>query len=393
MKVAFVIHRFSRDIAGGSEKLALKFAESNASSWDITVLTTTSKDYLKWDNYYPVGEDSSFYDLKVIRFPVERERDFDAFSQTSWERGVTNYSLSKEEERKYFEDQGPYVPKLKDYVEDHRDDFDCFIFFTYLYYTTAVVIQSVLDKSYLFPTAHDEPPFYFMRTFSPIFKGLKGIFYLSDAELNHIASTYKIPSRVKKIHIRIPLQSYSALNNEDVYHCEEKFSPLIGRDYFLFVGRATIAKNILDLIHCFVEMKKKYPEDRSLLVFAGSMEVDWKQHRDILNFGYVSEIEKQWLLTSSRVVINPSLQESLSIIIFESWLAGTPVLVNGRCPATRDLCGKAKGGLYYHSLSMFQTLLKWFLDHPHRGRYLGKLGHKYVSSHYLNDSALKVSDL
>ena len=38
-----------------------------------------------------------------------------------------------------------------------RDNYEAFIFVTYLYYTTAVGIAEAKEKAILIPTAHDEP--------------------------------------------------------------------------------------------------------------------------------------------------------------------------------------------------------------------------------------------
>src|SRR5881409_1848078 len=101
MRLACVIHRFGADIAGGSEGHCRLIAEHLAASHDVTILTTCARDHITWANHYPAGE--SFVGpaspkpgtgdvgpdggragrLRVIRFPVARERDMRRFMDLS----------------------------------------------------------------------------------------------------------------------------------------------------------------------------------------------------------------------------------------------------------------------------------------------------------------------
>ena len=42
--------------------------------------------------------------------------------------------------------------------------------------------------------------------------------------------------------------------------------------------------------------------------------------------------------------------ESFSIVIMESWLCGTPILVNAHCPVTVEHCQNSQGGLFFKEL-------------------------------------------
>jgi len=62
----------------------------------------------------------------------------------------------------------------------------------------------------------------------------------------------------------------------------------------------------------------------------------------------------------------------------EAWLAGTPVLVHGHCPVTRDHVMRSNGGLYFSSAAEFGGAIDWFFDHPHERQQMGELGRAYV---------------
>lgn len=46
------------------------------------------------------------------------------------------------------------------------------------------------------------------------------------------------------------------------------------------------------------------------------------------------------------------------MVVLESWLAGTPVLVNGGCHPTRDHAADSNGGLWFTSYAEFEVALE-----------------------------------
>ena len=80
---------------------------------------------------------------------MERRRnieEFDALSSKVYNhRGFD----SLPDEIRWMELQGPYCPRLIDYIKAHRQSYDVFIFMTYLYYTTYFGLQQVPERSML----------------------------------------------------------------------------------------------------------------------------------------------------------------------------------------------------------------------------------------------------
>ena len=95
-----------------------------------------------------------------------------------------------EQEEQWFEMQGPHVPELIDYIKDHADDYEAFIFMTYLYYTTVKGLPLVKDKAILISTAHDEPPIY-LKTFDTLFQMPKALFYLTVEEKKFVERKFR----------------------------------------------------------------------------------------------------------------------------------------------------------------------------------------------------------
>ena len=89
---------------------------------------------MTWKNEYK--EDIEWLnDVKIRRFGVVAERNIDTFSNVSMSIR-NNYSgdeeLQEAVENMWIDEQGPLVPDLVEYIKNHKDDYDVFIFFTYL---------------------------------------------------------------------------------------------------------------------------------------------------------------------------------------------------------------------------------------------------------------------
>lgn len=380
MKIGVVVQRYGPHFAGGAEYLAGIYARYLAKGNQVTVFTTCARDYHTWDNAYPEGiseEDG----VAVHRFATVTSRDFTAFSQFSYANEINAFQLNPDDEESYFAQQGPLVPSLVDHLETSYHEYDAFIFFTYLYYPTVMGLPKVAAKSYLVATAHDEPPFYFLRTYAPLFHSLKGIIYLSEEEQRLINRTYKVPGNVKEIPGRFGLDEPPVLSDADDERLRAKYADILENRYFLYLGRASSTKNCLEMVHAFSQAKHKLQE-RVSLVFAGSMDLDLPERSDINYVGFVDEKEKSFLLRNALALVNPSPSESLSLVLLEAWNHGTPVIANGNCTVMKELIQESCGGLYYQSAAVFEALLMWCLTYQAEGLQLGEQGQQFVRAQY-----------
>ena len=95
-----------------------------------------------------------------------------------------------------------------------------------------------------------------------------------------------------------------------------------------------------------VTYKERFPGPLAL-VFAGEPHDPIPSHPDIVELGVVDAATKQALLTHATTLVSPSPNESLALVVLEAWSAGTPVIVNGAAPVTRDHCVRSGGGLWF----------------------------------------------
>jgi glycosyltransferase involved in cell wall biosynthesis len=110
--------------------------------------------------------------------------------------------------------------------------------------------------------------------------------------------------------------------------------------------------------------------------------MDVPRHRKIRALGYVDENRKQALLRDASVLVQPSRFESLSLVLLEAWLVGTPVLVNGGCSVLREQVVEAGGGLYYENGDEFREALTYLLSRPRIGRALAGAGRAFTAENY-----------
>jgi len=154
VKIAFIIQRYGAEVLGGSEHLCRLVAERLAASHEVEVLTTCARDYTTWANEYAEGMDR-VRGVTVRRFANAQTRDLAAFNRFSDRIFSTEHTRADELE--WLEQQGPWCPSLIEYLRRNQQQYDVFVFFTYLYAPTVLGLEIAPQRSVLVPTAHDEP--------------------------------------------------------------------------------------------------------------------------------------------------------------------------------------------------------------------------------------------
>ena len=102
----------------------------------------------------------------------------------------------------------------------------------------------------------------------------------------------------------------------------------------------------------------------------------------ILDAGYVDEDLKHDGYAASLALCQPSVNESLSIVLMEAWLAGTAGLVNGRCAVTADHCARANGGLAFRDYYEFEECIHLLLERRGLREALAAGGRRYAETEY-----------
>jgi glycosyltransferase involved in cell wall biosynthesis len=74
--------------------------------------------------------------------------------------------------------------------------------------------------------------------------------------------------------------------------------------------------------------------------------------------------------------------ESLSIVLMEAWLEGTPAIVAAGSEVMRDHVARSGGGMTFASYDEFRAAATRLLDDPGERERMGALGRAYALEEY-----------
>lgn len=375
-KIALVNQRYGLEVNGGSEYYTRLIAERLTDAFEVEVITTKAMDYTDWANRYTADEED-INGVHVRRFTVEKPRakDFNEYN-ASYLRRVSEGDRDEAAEQVWFDKQGPYCPSAVDYIRAHKDDYDAFIFVTYLYYLTVMGMPEVAEKSIFIPTAHEEP-FIRFKLFEWLFPMPKAYVFLTDEEKALVQDlfpeTKEIDCRVMGTGVEVPCKP-------DGEAFRRKFG--ITENYIVYVGRIDEGKDCPTLFKYFMEYKKRRPDSSLKLVLMGKAVCEIPKHQDIISLGFVSEEDKFSGISAAKALVLPSKFESLSISVLEAMTLSVPVIVNGVCEVLKGHCTKSNGGLYYMNYFEFEGILDYIFTHDKEYSSLCRNAAEYIEKNY-----------
>ena len=148
MRVAFVVQRYGAEVAGGAEALCRDTARALVRAGeDVTVFTTTARDYLNWEPFYPAG-DWMDDGVRVRRFAVEPpdpKRSADLVRHLGLSPGDPSL------EAEWAKAQGPVSRDMLNALWE--ESYDAVACWTYLYATSQLAMPLVRDRAVLVTTA------------------------------------------------------------------------------------------------------------------------------------------------------------------------------------------------------------------------------------------------
>ncbi len=372
MRVAVVVPRYGTDVLGGAETQTRGFAEAAIQKgWDVEVWTTCARSHYTWENFYPEGS-CEINGVKVQRFPVVWQ-DQDQWAELEVKLAYQGFLTPAE--TYIWLNSGPHSPLLYAHIARYAADFDVIVALPYAMPLIHYAAWSAPDYTVMWPCLHDEPYAYLEAT-RLLLKSVWGVMFNSPEEAE--LSLQRLRARINR---------YAVLG-EGVSLKTNSPKPLRSEvnKSVLYVGRLEEGKNLPLLDEYMERYCAKRREIR--LVIAGDGPVKPPANRAFVYLGFVSEEEKASLYTNALVLCQPSLRESFSLTIMESWLAGRPVLVHEDCPVTRGHVQRSNGGLWFRTYEELAGALDWFLEHPDLAARMGENGRRYVLANYTWEAIL-----
>ncbi|MCP5053841.1 MAG: glycosyltransferase family 4 protein [bacterium] len=370
-KIGIIVQRYGIEINGGAEYHARLIAEKMCRYMDVEVFTSTAHDYITWAHHYPEGR-QLVNGIPVHRFPVRRPRDPERFGKL--QEFIFSEEHTIEDELKWQEEQGPFVPELLDELEQRQKEFNHFFFFSYRYYHSYYGVKRFGRKAVLVPTAeHDEVVY--LRLFKDFFNLPGGIVYNSHEEkeiIHNVSGNETVPGDIVGVGSEIPPR-FSPRSFRDKFNLHQP--------YFIYIGRLDQNKGVPELLDFYVRLLEE--EDIPLtLVLMGKSVIEIPEHPRIKYLGFMQDEDKFDALKGAEFLVIPSQFESLSMVALEAWAVGKPVVANGRTEVLQGQCKRSNAGLWYTNYQEFKEVLLLLSENQPLKEIMGRNGEVFFKTNY-----------
>ena len=371
MKIAYVTVRYGPDIVGGAEQACRQLAEHLAADGvDVSVHTTCAVDAVTWADVMAPGRTiEAGVDVHRYRSRSGRDRAFEAYSSAVLQDPAHQ---PPDVEQRWLDRQGPVCPDAV--AGAASSGADLVVCTPYLYWPTVETIATVGPKVVLHPAAHDEAPIR-LPIFARTFAGARGLAFYTDAERRLVERLWPALVATPQLVVGLGIDADAgAAADPDAFRSS---SGLGERPFLLCLGRVDDGKGVRLLARYFATYKRRRPGPLAL-VLAGPVVHQPDDHPDVIVTGPLTEADKWSALAAADLFVNPSANESFSIVLLEAWAVGRPVLVNARCGATAEHARRSGGGLAFNGYATFEACLDRVLGDPLIGAALGRAGRDYV---------------
>lgn len=399
-KICFVVCQYGKEVNGGAEIHCKMLAERLSPTYEVDILTTKIVNYNTFEEYYTQSKEE-INGINVIRFscrPYDRHEHGTLRKKSKWARKLRrtlfrigllefcaniipkwNFGVAKETEM--LKTHGFYSPDLLQYLEQKKKEYKAIIVMSYPYPSSIFGALIAPHKTILIPTAHNEGDL-FRSIQTNVFTAVANIAFNTEEE-RALAKRIFGKKMAKNSIVAVGVETDS--NTEEAETVHQKFN--IDGQYMHFFGRVCDSK-MGKLIPWFVGYKAKYPGDFKL-VLTGRLFQDKVDHPDIIYTGFVSEEEKIALIKSAAFVVNPSKNESLSLLLLEAMKMGKTALVNGQSDVMKGHCIKSDyAANYYTSQSDFEKKVHAYVSTPAIANTVNGKAIAYVNRHYNWDNIM-----
>ena len=375
MKVVYVTVRYGAEIVGGAEQACRQLAEHLAGAGvDVEVHTTCALDAVTWADAVPPGRTiEAGVEVHRHRSVAGRDPGFEAYSTAVLEDPAHQ---PPDVQQRWLELQGPVCPEaVAGAVGSGADLIVCT---PYLYWPTVSTVGKIAGLGIpvvLHPAAHDEAPIR-LPLYAPMFAAADGLAFYTDAERRLVERLWPSLASKPQSVVGLGIEPDAGVG-ADPAAFRSIVAGLGDRPYLLCLGRVDDGKGTRVLARFFSTYKRRRPGPLAL-VLAGPVVHQPDPHPDVFVTGPLSEAAKWSALAGADLFVNPSANESFSIVLLEAWAVSRPALVNARCGATAEHARRSGGGLAFAGYATFEASVDRMLRSPEVAAALGRAGHEYV---------------
>jgi glycosyltransferase involved in cell wall biosynthesis len=369
MRLLWVVPRFGSATVGGAERLVGGLARrALPDDWTSEVATTCAVDHETWANVLEPGE-SREDGLLVRRFRVG-PRDDNRYWQL---HGLIQSSQADYADELEWLANSVWSPELQRFLEDEGRAYDLILFSPYLFGTTIWGSQVHSERSALIPCLHDEP-YAYLTTVRRMFGSVRGCLFNSEGE-------ERLARRLHTVRASgIVGMGFDAPSGEPSVSFGERHKL---DSYLLYAGRIEEGKRVDVAVDYAVRYAAERPDPpRLALIGQGSYQVPDSASDVVVKVGFVDEGERRAAYSEALAVVNPSQLESLSLVLMEGWLEGTPCLAAEESDVMRDHCERSGGGFTFDSYEGFRDALDRLRVDEELRRRMGAAGRDYVLETY-----------
>ena len=372
--IAYVCPRYAEgNTVGGAETLLKAQAHHAAAAGRrVSFLTTCANNHFTWENEIPEGARRDGK-VEVHYFPVDTDRDLEAFSHA--QELISRRARYTPEDEDAWLSNSVNSTALIGHLRKAGASYDRIVIGPYLFGLTYYASHIFPLKTFLVPCLHDEG-FAYTRALRHMFQRVAGQLFNTDVERDFARRLYDLPETRCHV-VGVGIDAHDTDPDATSRHHG------IDGPYILYSGRREPLKGTPLLIEYFRTFRER--TGRPLrLVFTGTGEISIpKEISDsVTDLGFVSEQEKLDAMAGAVSFCHPSVNESLSIVILEAWLAGTPALVHARSAVMQSQCRKSNGGLWFRDYPEFEEALLFLLDQPAGREALASAGKSFTEREY-----------
>jgi len=332
--IAIAIPWFGKEMKGGAETLAYHLAQGLASvGHQVTILTTISQSHAAFfgANEVPKGRlvEENDGPLRILKFPVNKRspRLFHRQNKTLMSLRPDQFNpglppLHPEQESLFWKNNIRST-ELVDYIKGHYEAHDFFIFLPYPFSMVLDGVKAAGKKALLQPCLHDESYAYLSEVFETFLQANWLLFNSrgeADVAMRLFGPTVSQKSTIVGTGVEVDVEALAQAPRLD-----------IEGEYVLYIGKRDAQKNVDQLLLAHQAYQRQGGTLKLVLAGSGTLPVEVD---DVVDMGLVSESQKLSLLRHAKALINPSVNESFSRVIFESWYAKRPVVVHRDCEAS-----------------------------------------------------------